>query len=101
MAEGGLFLVERSGTFDEVYVCEETIENLWLCRCQQGETKQWRWVLVDMVPGHFKPLVDQTLERSADVEAGGRRVNYLMVSDTEGALQTKLGAPRMPTGATK
>ena len=33
MADGRLCLVERSGAFDEVYVCGETIENLWLCRC--------------------------------------------------------------------
>ena len=81
--------MERSGAFDEVYVCGETTEDFWLCKCQLPENKQWRWVLVDMVPRHFGPLVDQTLERSADVEAGGRQVHYLMASDSEGGLQTK------------
>ena len=89
MAEGWLYFVERNGSFDEVYVCGETTEGLWLCKCHLPENKQWRWVLVDMVPGHFRSLVDHTVERSADVEAGGRRVNYLMAVDSEGTLQTK------------
>ena len=42
-----------------------------------------------MVPGHFRPVVDQTVERSAEVEAGGRLVKYLMAQDSEGDLQTK------------
>ena len=87
----GLYLVERSGSFDEVFVCGETQEGIWLCKCQQAERDSlvWRWVLIDMVPGHFRPVIDQTVERSAEVEAGGRLVRYLMAQDSEGDLQTK------------
>ena len=33
MTEGGLYLVERSGSFDKFFVCGETAESLWLCKC--------------------------------------------------------------------
>ena len=87
----GLYLVERSGSFDEVFVCGETQEGIWLCKCQQLERGSlvFRWVLIDMVPGHFRPVLDQTVERSAEVEAGGVLVKYLMAQDSEGDLQTK------------